>query len=321
MYINLRLFVKEVGEGTFLRKAAQQPVPAETVQRVSYHPRIASHGPAEHERYAASPKDSLMPSFPSQRLLFFETYKSASLIEAAGTNVDAFIELDWEAVFEQNVLRTFSKSSILHYFIYAIIAMDRRYDYRKNPEEYWGEVPRYKEVFKQYGIKLAPLSSNPKKKPKSHPEEYEYFYEWFLFHEESFEKLWELITEEVFYILFANRSFLLTFNLTLAEFIESRKVDMPSTYLTSSGRIHRSKGVPAWVKKAVFLRDHGRCTLCKVDLSGLISSDRRLHYDHIVPLRNFGTNDPCNLQLLCEKCNLRKRAKAAITSDRYSPWW
>lgn len=197
-----------------------------------------------------------MPTFPTQRLLFFETYESASLIEAAATNADAFIELNWDVVFAQKVLRNFSKSSILHHFIYAIISVDRRDDYRENTEEYWGEVPRYKKIFKEYGIKLASLSSNPKKKPKSHPEEYEYFGEWFVFHEKSFEELWKLIADEVFYILFSNRSFLLRFNLTLAEFIESRKIELPSTYLTSSGRILRANGVPAWVKKAVFLRDH-----------------------------------------------------------------
>ncbi len=41
----------------------------------------------------------------------------------------------------------------------------------------------------------------------------------------------------------------------------------------------------------------------------------------MVPLDFYGTNDPCNIQLACEKCNKTKTNKDGITSDKYIPWW
>jgi 5-methylcytosine-specific restriction endonuclease McrA len=76
-----------------------------------------------------------------------------------------------------------------------------------------------------------------------------------------------------------------------------------------------------WVRDAVFFRDHGRCVLCQVDLSGLLATDRSDHFDHMVPLEKWGINDPCNIQLLCEVCNLRKAAGESVTGYRYSPRW
>jgi hypothetical protein len=41
----------------------------------------------------------------------------------------------------------------------------------------------------------------------------------------------------------------------------------------------------------------------------------------MVPLAQWGTNDPCNLQLLCEACNVRKAGGEAVTGHRYAAWW
>ncbi len=79
--------------------------------------------------------------------------------------------------------------------------------------------------------------------------------------------------------------------------------------------------LPQWAQDAVFFRDQGRCVLCQVDLSGRLSTDRVDHFEHMVPLAEWGTNDPYNLQLLCEACNVRKAAGKAVTGHRYAGWW
>ncbi|MCK5485733.1 MAG: HNH endonuclease [Desulfobacterales bacterium] len=53
----------------------------------------------------------------------------------------------------------------------------------------------------------------------------------------------------------------------------------------------------------------------------MLSTDQVIHYDHIVPLNCWSVNDPCNLQLLCEECNLKKGGIHASTSIRYREWW
>ncbi|MCK5057956.1 MAG: HNH endonuclease [Candidatus Aminicenantes bacterium] len=41
----------------------------------------------------------------------------------------------------------------------------------------------------------------------------------------------------------------------------------------------------------------------------------------MVPLSEYGINDPCNLQLLCQECNLSKSNKDEVTSIKYRTWW
>jgi YD repeat-containing protein len=91
-------------------------------------------------------------------------------------------------------------------------------------------------------------------------------------------------TEEVFHLLFANRAFLLKFNLAVSQYLQSGEVKIPSSFTDKKGVIKRQRNVPAWAKRAVYCRDHARCVFCNKDLSGILSTDRRAHYDHIVPL-------------------------------------
>lgn len=57
--------------------------------------------------------------------------------------------------------------------------------------------------------------------------------------------------------------------------------------------------IPKAIQHDVWRRDEGRCTEC--------GSRERLEFDHVIPLALGGSNTARNIQLLCERCNRRKR--------------
>ena len=69
--------------------------------------------------------------------------------------------------------------------------------------------------------------------------------------------------------------------------------------------VKRTK-IPAWAERAVVTRDNGLCVSCKKDLLREFTAPR--HIDHIISLKESGINDLVNLQLMCDKCNLKKQA-------------
>lgn len=56
----------------------------------------------------------------------------------------------------------------------------------------------------------------------------------------------------------------------------------------------------------IFKMQRGACVYCKVRLNK--SGGGKMHVDHIQPISKGGSNWPHNLQLLCPRCNLTKRA-------------
>ncbi len=60
-----------------------------------------------------------------------------------------------------------------------------------------------------------------------------------------------------------------------------------------------SRHIPQDVKTAVWERDRGRCVQCE-------ASDY-LEFDHIIPHAKGGASTVQNVQLLCRRCNLKKR--------------
>lgn len=249
-------------------------------------------------------------------------YKMAFIIEGSAQEPFTIMEINWNSPDIVQKLCKFSKDSILHEYIFSTIAMYFHRDYRKNADMYeQSDIEEIEATFKEYGIKIHPFESFYKKRKKDFESRDEAFYEWYCDQENQFSSLWEAITEEVFQLLFANRMFLLNFNQSLASCLRDGEILIPSDYQEENGHIKRDGYIPSWVKKAVYLRDHGRCVLCQKDLTGLISTDISLHYDHIVPLNQWGANDPCNIQLLCDKCNLQKSGKEASTGIKYPAWW
>jgi 5-methylcytosine-specific restriction endonuclease McrA len=63
----------------------------------------------------------------------------------------------------------------------------------------------------------------------------------------------------------------------------------------------RRSPIPEAVRHEVWRRDGGRCVDC--------GSREDLHFDHIVPWSRGGANTARNLELRCERCNLKKGAR------------
>ncbi len=62
-----------------------------------------------------------------------------------------------------------------------------------------------------------------------------------------------------------------------------------------------SRSIPQQIKIEVWQRDQGRCVQC--------GAQEYLEYDHVIPFSMGGATSAVNLQLLCRKCNLSKRAR------------
>lgn len=249
----------------------------------------------------------------------------ASLVEACATNSASFVEINWDSAVVHKCLSQYSKVTLLHFYIYAMISVEERNYLEQKDDLYEDSEEMRAELeapFTAYGIPYTPYDefvAQGQYANENVPDSR--FIEWLDSQEEKFDLLWAKMAEEVFHLLFANRAFLLQFNLSLAEFLRSGQVTVPEEYLNEKGKIKRCSYFPTWVKNAIYYRDQGRCVLCQRDLTGLVSVDKRVHYDHIVPLNLWGVNDPCNLQLLCEECNLKKAGTLATTAARYVPWW
>lgn len=136
-------------------------------------------------------------------------------------------------------------------------------------------------------------------------------------------KIGPYITHSVFQILMMNKGFLRDFHESFAGELESDG-DLflwhAPDHFDKYGRIKR-KSWPSWLKRGIFYRDRGVCTLCRKDLSGQLALGIEPELDHIVPLANFGTNDASNVQLLCNECNNKKRHYSSSTSTLNIPVW
>jgi hypothetical protein len=144
--------------------------------------------------------------------------------------------------------------------------------------------------------------------------------------QEGYEQLLAQLSEEMFFVLFANRSFLRRFNLHIALRIgHLDETGRDHSRLLHAGRDGRTRLVrkdpPEWAKRAVFFRDRGYCCSCGRNLENSHSPINNAQYDHIVPLAAGGMNDATNLQLLCKYCNNRKRGHITNTSDVYERWY
>ena len=129
----------------------------------------------------------------------------------------------------------------------------------------------------------------------------------------------EEIANSTFFLLFKDKDFLFNFNLFLSDYIQ--KLDQ--SYFDDHGGVKRCSYIPQWLKTAIMFRDNGCCQICGKNLTGVFDSlePYDLHYDHVIPLSKFGTNDPVNFQILCQSCNEKKGDSIYKPQYRYMlPW-
>jgi len=269
---------------------------------------------------------------------YYGTYYYASVVQNVLGNLDflgAISPFFWDGR-ELDFISPFPKQTYLHQFIWFVldILMDEQFSEfelrdMERLEAFPIETPLniYKiehtssqDFLKEKEVALEDLSDN-------NWEIFKESYQNYILESPGYWELIEKLTEDVFYVLFLNREFLKTFNLTLADSIKGIE-DLIADFdeseyeglLTEKFKVKR-KHIPQWVKKAVFFRDRGRCVFCNKDLSGLLTLNNSKNYDHIVPLNQYGVNDITNIQLSCESCNKSKSGNSITSSKLYEKWF
>ena len=232
-------------------------------------------------------------------------------------NVEAGVEF-WsfnQEAFVYAALK-FNRNSLLHIYVASTLYChywDEFKDMNEDDEVFW-----WIDLMKVYNIKI-PMAEYDE-------DDNTLVYEWFKKNEQKFIDFFDTIADEVVHILFNDKHFLVLFNhLVLNVLIDENGtyadyVKWPENSRNENGTIKRCR-IPQWVKNAVFHRDKGRCVFCNMDLTYLVTTLNSSNYDHIVPLKDYGTNDPCNLQLTCEHCNKSKGAKDKVPKYKYQRWW
>jgi len=146
------------------------------------------------------------------------------------------------------------------------------------------------------------------------------FIEWMV---EQQQKTRPQLIHSTFHIIMLNKKFLRDFHERLADFIESHHQQfhqLEPEGINEEGYVKRCYW-PSWLKKGIFFRDRGVCTICRSQLTGDLNRGIDPEIDHIVPLARNGTNDSSNLQTLCNACNNEKRHYSSATSSYDIPIW
>lgn len=129
------------------------------------------------------------------------------------------------------------------------------------------------------------------------------------------------ITPTVFHLLFSDRNLLFKFQQRVAIYVRTLQARQHPQFLRCDGVVQRLTYLPAWLQRAVYFRDQGRCQLCCCEISGLNSPNILVHLDHMVPLAAGGSNDPTNFQLTCGSCNTSKGKQVLIAPAKFEPYW
>lgn len=202
------------------------------------------------------------------------------------------------------------KKTLLHEYIAYIHEFGMSYVIRKgDPEDTYYELEM---LFDYYGLNYKDL------RDKYKDDDYTYVRE---LYERYLDQLVGVIVEDVFSVLYNDKNFLFKFNQQVSSIISQYKVEDYPNFLKEDGVIKRCEYFPEWLKKGVFHRDKGRCQICSTDLTKILNLDNSENYDHIIPLKLSGGNDPTNIQLTCEHCNKSKGARNCSFKNIASPYW
>lgn len=111
------------------------------------------------------------------------------------------------------------------------------------------------------------------------------------------------------------------FNRQCSEIIKTLKKDDYPDLLKEDGVVKRISYCPTWLKRGIEYRDKYRCSICGCDLSSAFTTIVDENFDHIIPLKVGGNNDPSNWQLTCESCNKSKGARSSNFKNIVFPFW
>ena len=128
-------------------------------------------------------------------------------------------------------------------------------------------------------------------------------------------------SHEIFLELFKERELMRQFSNLVAKIIHNISFEVHPKFLNKNGKIKRCNYWPSWLKNALKNRERNRCAICFCDISNSIAIDKKIHIDHIVPISHGGTNDPTNLQILCDECNFKKGNRSDETNDISHVFW
>lgn len=254
---------------------------------------------------------------------YYKEYKFNRVHKFAGIvseGVNADLEYgNWsywydEGEFIESAIR-FNKKSLLHIYAYTYLLGYYNEMFHDNGDVYEDdEIEKWEEIADNYGLHFQGVKC----------EQEGLFEQWYKENTKTFEELFQNIAEEVVFFLFQDLGFLLRFDELVSKIIANkegqREWDIPEKFLLKDKTLKRCR-IPEWVKKAVFHREHGRCVFCGCDLTRSYSKVKDKNYDHIIPLKRYGVNDPCNIQLTCEHCNKSKKDKMCTPQYQYESWW
>ncbi|MYS86838.1 HNH endonuclease [Embleya scabrispora] len=274
---------------------------------------------------------------------YFRTYRISNHVEDVAKNPMSYISDFLQNLVPEGLpvdwILPWQKESILHKFARFIADMTFYNDLNgptltvKDPRKYPPEwILPVDLALISYGISDKVFMGPSKPYPADAAEHYEAdaYYDYFvqnLLPSAIYDNLLNTIADEVFFIVFMNRSALAALNRFAATYVGDMDFDWDAhdgeddeSLFESFGQLKR-KAPPKWAKNAVFFRDRGKCVYCARDLSGLLGTFPNSNYDHVVPLARGGLNDVTNLQLLCESCNAEKADHPYEPSNRYQRWY
>lgn len=265
---------------------------------------------------------------------YFETYYYANIVHNILDDPMEYLRNlnNWHEDQEIGLfLQPFPKWSVLHEFSYFIISElmyerldDITLDSIVNDKKYelWVD-----QALRHHGLKTDGFRHwlNARSLPSEEITEddiREYHHE--LGESGELDALLTQLTNEVFFLLFGNRTLLARLNNYVAavvQNIEKNELATEFSNLLDRNGVPARAHIPEWVRRAAFFRDRGMCAACNTDLSGLVTVHNDKHFDHIIPLAEGGINDVTNIQLLCGTCNLKKGSRIVGTSNRYEAWY
>ncbi|QUW39302.1 HNH endonuclease [Bacillus cereus] len=260
------------------------------------------------------------------QLKYYGTYYFCNVIQNFVKSANIDFARHYDEFFSNFVYKNlFQKESVLHQFIYFCIerVFYEDIDSVIKSKDDENDITEFKEsdfflcdVLEYHKVKRERLEDWVSKGEfkNNHTEDiiYEYFNDYM---PDEIGELINCLSEEVFHILFQNRTFLFEFNLLVADIFTDSAEDNEQykEFLIKKSGYFKRVGIPNWVKRTVFYRDRGVCIFCPTNLSGIIDSLPMENFDHMVPLAKGGINDVSNIQLACETCNKSKKDEASTT--------